>query len=223
MEKDNDIIIQQRNKYINPPNYNFSYYNVRNNAWDFLIKNNINEYPLSINKIIKQNNWYLVDYQVYCSYKGKDIFELISKFPDAFTVQDKNNNFLICFNSQNNRQRIRFSIAHEIGHIVLGHLYKNEKLEKEANMFAARILMPMILIKELDLTNSEELAKLCDVSLESATYRLKRFKAIKERKKFYTNPKEKQLLLQLKPFLINYNNLRKKKLNNFHIKKTTIS
>lgn len=208
MEKDNDIIIQQRNKYINPPNYNFSYYNVRNNAWDFLIKNNINEYPLSINKIIKQNNWYLVDYQVYCNYKGKDIFELISKFPDAFTVQDKNNNFLICFNTQNNKQRIRFSIAHEIGHIVLGHLYKNEKLEKEANMFASRILMPMLLIKELGITTPEELANICDVSIEAATFRFKRFNEIMGREKFYTNPLEIKLLNLLKDYI---NNIKRRK------------
>lgn len=205
MDKDEKFAIKTKYYNYNKPHYNFSYYNVRNNAWEFLIKNNVREYPLNLNKILKQNNWYLVNYQNYCNHRKINIIQLISKYPDAFTIQDMNNNFLICFNEKNNKQRIRFSIAHEIGHIVLGHLYKNEKLEKEANMFAARILMPMLLIKELKITISKELAKLCDVSIEAANFRLKRFNKIKERKMFYTKPREKKLLLQLKPFIKNYN------------------
>lgn len=204
MDRDEEIEIKTIYNNINKPHYNFNYYNVRNNAWEFLIKNNVNEYPLNLNKILKQNNWYATNYKNYCNYKKCDFNKLINNYPDAFTIQDKNNNFLICFNERNDRQRIRFSIAHEIGHIVLKHLYKFDKLEKEANMFAARILMPMLLIKELNITKPEELSKLCDVSIESAKYRLKRFKEINRREMFYTNPKEKQLLLQLKPFLNDY-------------------
>ena len=173
MDRDEEIEIKTIYNNINKPHYNFNYYNVRNNAWEFLIKNNVNEYPLNLNKILKQNNWYATNYKNYCNYKKCDFNKLINNYPDAFTIQDKNNNFLICFNERNDRQRIRFSIAHEIGHIVLKHLY-------------------------------EELSKLCDVSIESAKYRLKRFKEINRREMFYTNPKEKQLLLQLKPFLNNY-------------------
>lgn len=173
---------------------------MRNNAWDFLIKNHITSYPLDLRYIAINNNWNIWSYRKYCEIRKIDYSDLIKTHPDGFT-EIIDNKIFICYNEQNNKQRNRFTICHEIGHIVLKHLYKGDKLDKEANMFAARILMPMILIKELNIQSPIELAKLCDVSIDAASYRLKRFNDIKLREKFYTNPKEKNLYLLLKPYL----------------------
>lgn len=189
-----------KKKRLFTPKYNFSYYNVRNNAWDFLIKNNITKYPLDLREIALKNNWNIWSFKKYCEVRKMNYNDLIKKYPDGFTeiIDDK---IFICYNQQNNKQRNRFTICHEIGHIVLKHLYKGQKLEKEANMFAARILMPMLLIKELNIQSPEELAKICDVSIDAAKYRLNRFQEIKGRERFYTNPKEQSLYLQLKSFI----------------------
>jgi len=54
----------------------------------------------------------------------------------------------IAYNASHNIERIRFSIAHEIGHLVLEHKYysigENEEpaVKKEADDFATEILMP---------------------------------------------------------------------------------
>ena len=201
MIKDDDIIFERKKYNELSPKYDFNYFAVRNNAWEFLIKNDIQKYPLNLQEIADKNNWLIWNYKYYCKIKNINEVSLIKKYPDGFTSEDKKGNFLICYNENNNKQRNRFTICHEIGHIVLRHLYKNDKLEKEANMFSARILMPMLLIKELNINSPEELAKLCDVSIESATYRLKRFNEVKGRERFYTNPYEIQLLEQLKDFL----------------------
>ena len=188
------------NRKLSTPKYDFSYFNVRNNAWDFLIKNHITSYPLDLRYIAINNNWNIWSYRKYCEIRKIDYSDLIKTHPDGFT-EIIDNKIFICYNEQNNKQRNRFTICHEIGHIVLKHLYKGDKLDKEANMFAARILMPMILIKELNIQSPIELAKLCDVSIDAASYRLKRFNDIKLREKFYTNPKEKNLYLLLKPYI----------------------
>lgn len=182
--------------------YSVNYYNVRNTAWDFLIKNDVRSYPLNLHKIIESNHWNVMSYKKYSTLNEVPIEDLLKNSTDGFTTVDKDNNYLIVINEQNNEQRNRFTICHEIGHIILHKTFQDSKrLEKEANMFAARILMPIILIKELNIESPEALASLCNVSLESASFRLKRFDKIKSREKFYTNPLEINVYKQLKPFL----------------------
>lgn len=184
--------------------YNINYYNVRNTAWEFLIKNNITSYPLDLHKIIENNHWKIISFKKYCEIYHKTIEELYTISSDGFTKLDETGNYLIVVNEQNKEQRNRFTICHEIGHILLHKVFNNiDRLEKEANMFAARILMPMVLIKELNITTPEKLADVCNVSIESATIRLKRFNNIQEREKFYTNPLEIELYNQLKQFISN--------------------
>lgn len=195
-----DLIINKPKFFI--PKYNFNYFNVRNNAWEFLIKNKVNKYPLDLRTIAINNNWHICSYNLYCKMNNISIDDLIKKHPSGFT-EKYNGLYLICYNQNNSRQHNRFTICHEFGHIVLKHFYKGDKLEKEANMFSARILMPMLLIKELNINSPEELANICDVSIEAATFRLKRFNEVKGRERFYTNPREQQLYQQLKEFIIN--------------------
>ncbi len=197
MEKEN-VIIEKPNH--NPPTYDVNYYAVRNNAWEFLIKNKVKSYPLDLRKIAKNNNWQIWSYNKYSQVHGIKQEKLIEQYPDGFT-EIMEGSYVICYNQNNDRWRNRFTICHEIGHIVLHKTYKGTKLEKEANMFSARVLMPMLLIKELNIETAEELALLCDVSIDAAIFRMKRYNEIKDRNQFYTNPLEQKLLKQLKKFI----------------------
>ncbi len=79
--------------------------------------------------------------------------------------------------------RQRFSIAHELGHILLGHppslLYernKNDLEEREANIFASELLMPKPLIYRLGhkfFFNAKLLSLIFRVSEESMKIRLR--------------------------------------------------
>lgn len=85
-------------------------------------------------------------------------------------------------------QRIRWTIAHEIGHIVLGHLHDFDKtainrggltskeyevLEKEADFFASELLAPIGVLKAAGLTKSEEIKIACNLSKKAADNREK--------------------------------------------------
>lgn len=181
--------------------YDISYYNVRNTAWNFLIKNNITTFPLDLHQIIKNNNWSVISYTKYSKLKNISIDELLEISNDGFTDVDEIGNCTIAVNEKNKEQRNRFTISHEIGHILLHKtFYSSSRLEKEANMFAARILMPMCLIHECNLNTPEKIANACNVSISAATFRLVRYNDIITRNKIYTNKYEKQLKKQLKEF-----------------------
>ena len=98
------------------------------------------------------------------------------------------------------KERQRFTLAHELGHYILhneksnifvdtilfkrqmeGYTSKEEKWEREANFFAANILMPEQLVKRevhllegdlYDDDNVRTLAKKFNVSLSAMTFRL---------------------------------------------------
>lgn len=63
---------------------------------------------------------------------------------------------IIVYNSTHSTVRNRFSIAHEIGHFVLGHSFVNDIFninskdprEIEANIFAAELVMPFDWVKK---------------------------------------------------------------------------
>jgi Zn-dependent peptidase ImmA (M78 family) len=124
--------------------------------------------------------------------EGKDLDEDLS---GIFVLKDDQP--FVVYNKKENRKRIRFTIAHELGHFFLhahksplfidkpkGVHYRNDqsstgeiRMEREANAFAAALLMPRALIeKEFQLGASEDmvedLAKTFNVSTQAMSFRL---------------------------------------------------
>ena len=90
----------------------------------------------------------------------------------------------IGYNSCHHPHRQRFTVAHEIGHFILGHTdanydycdFNSSKPEEiEANQFAAELLMPLAILTEDILTGVREiplLSKKYNVSEEVIWWRL---------------------------------------------------
>lgn len=74
--------------------------------------------------------------------------------------------------------RRRWTMAHELGHIFLGHIAKGSGIkqqsmeqERDADRFAAELLAPMVLLHFCGVSSSEELARLCMISKQAAEIR----------------------------------------------------
>lgn len=90
----------------------------------------------------------------------------------------------IGYNEKQHVHRQRFTVAHEIGHLILGHTCNGRKsefdsashIETEANQFAAELLMPLeFLKKDLKSNPSADIAKLAElywVSQEAMGWRV---------------------------------------------------
>lgn len=179
-----------------------NYKNIRDAAWLFLVNNNVCRLPLDVEQIAVQNDWILLLYEenikvATALIKGKENTER-----DGITCVYKGIVFII-YKRCSNLGRWRFTIAHEFGHIVLLHLNKlsNEEYEREANMFAARVLMPMCVIKECGAYTPAAISNLCGVSLTAATFRAERLQILLKRNKFYTSALEVKLVKQFKGFI----------------------
>ena len=177
------------------------YYHISHLSRQCLIDNNVTELPVTLTQIISNNNWKLVQYEQLKSINNKTYNKLMSE-NSGFAEYTPSGNYIIFYDSSQPVTTQRFTIAHEIGHILLHHFHIPVKTkEKEANMFASRLLMPMCVLYECKVKNAQEVATLCNVSLISATYRYERLLLVKNRKKFYTDKNEKKLKNKFKTFI----------------------
>ncbi len=77
----------------------------------------------------------------------------------------------VCFNDKMPKSRIRFSLMHELGHIILRHGEEpTPDQEKEADFFASHILAPRMAIHYSRCKNENDVAKLFQLSQEAARY-----------------------------------------------------
>lgn len=96
----------------------------------------------------------------------------------GFTVSDlRTGNHIIYFNNLKDDKTIRFTLAHELGHIRLGHTVDNEISDKEANCFARNLLCPVQLVKGYALSTAEEYADCFGISIPMARVSMAHFKS----------------------------------------------
>lgn len=122
--------------------------------------------------------------------------------------------YLVVYDDRiNNYQRIRWTIAHEIGHIVLGHLTsfnatalcrgslteaEYKVLEREADTFAVNLLSPMTIINRLPtIQTQDDFMELCDLSREASDNCIKDLRLLKSGKKLTFPIKEEDILYRL--------------------------
>ncbi len=90
-------------------------------------------------------------------------------------------NRTILYNPFESSSRVRFTIAHELGHFLLGHGSANRENVRSnmamnevlANRFAAELLMPEMQVKSHLELSSAELCRFFGVSALALEYRLK--------------------------------------------------
>jgi len=165
------------------------YSDIRDAAWQCLIDNDIDRLPVDVLKIARQSN---IDVK-----KNSRINVLLpDEYAKAFYNGDK---WIIVYNDLNDVVISRFAIAHELGHILLGHVATyakyatiedigiKPKAEKQADMFALRLLCPACVLMELDLHTPEEISAFCRVPPHWAQARSDRMKDLYKKNKFFSN------------------------------------
>lgn len=184
------------------------YKNARDAAWQCLIDCNVTELPIKVMAIARQLGIRVVE-----NSKVKDGNKLSPGESGKSVLQD--GQWIIIFDETQSLQRCRFTIIHELGHILLGHKTKGDQHrktihitkpeeEKEADVFASRLLAPACVLWALDLHTPKEISKVCDISLTAATNRAKRMDTLYKRNKFLTSPLERQVYESFRGFLMTH-------------------
>lgn len=149
------------------------------------------KFPIDLNVVASLlPNCRLMSYQKLAAATGTSIEDIISvcQSKSGCTHYDAvNKRYLILFNQAENTERKRWTVGHEIGHIMCGHhvlaaydqlsennLLKNAnpEFEAEADYFAATLLAPFPLYKVLEIHSAADIQKMFNISSQASCYRL---------------------------------------------------
>lgn len=177
-----------------------NYKKSRDLAWQVLLQENITELPLNIVRLCHRMN---IRVQYYDPTDEND---------GCCTILFGKPRIFVSRNCSPERQR--FTIAHELGHILLGHVGKYElvnrepcknesSLEHAANVFAIRLLAPACVLWALNVSTPEEISTLCRISYQAAVFRAQRMRLLSDRNKFLTSPLELRVYQQFAEFIKN--------------------
>lgn len=183
----------------------------RNMAWKVLRDCKITVLPLDLMKIIKFYDFRIIPYS-----KSDYVKSLNAEIQneDGFSRMVEGQKAIYFNDNVKSKERIRFTVAHELGHCVMNHnlaniKYRNYEIdnpddsieEMQANVFARDILMPAIVLHYTNCCTYADIMRLCSVSEASAKIRAERMGVLKKRNKFGLNYLERQVHNQFKDFI----------------------
>jgi Zn-dependent peptidase ImmA (M78 family) len=168
---------------------------IKNIVNDIYIKLNIKEFPIDVLDIINSfDNIKIVSYHQFMTDHNlttEETFELLTSddgCTDYFKPLDR---YIIYYNDLNDKSpsRIRWTLSHELGHILCGHYSDNTRIfsenmdeeeynfkEAEANHFTALLLSNPIILDKLKVQRSSDIETYCSISYQAAKYRYKNYK-----------------------------------------------
>lgn len=120
-------------------------------AYRELIRQNVYWLPVDIFKFTYESI-VITSFQRYSAITGVPLSDLTDHgcFQDGYvTCNPRTGKRLILYNEQGYPMRIRFTLFHELGHILLGHKQHGFREEAEADYFASQITCPDCLIQLL--------------------------------------------------------------------------
>lgn len=184
---------------------NDKYIAARDLSWRAILECGIDKLPVRPSEICRHYGWILSDYR-----NGERAVEALGleelmEVTDGFCTVTKNHTYIF-FDSSLPSGRQRFTVAHEIGHLLLGHVgpgmatVENREPtgseraeERQANQFAARLLAPACVLHEIGALTPEAIQRACGISRQAAQFRAERMMELEKRGKFYSHPLERQV------------------------------
>lgn len=192
------------------------YQNVRDAAWQIFLDCGINSLPVSLNTVCRELKIKVLTYEKGARIIEKAQLSQAAHRTDGMTFYVQNTP-VVLYDEKKSPMRAKFTVAHEVGHIIMGHVKPGRFTvanrepqpgdapeEQAANQFAARLLAPACVLWGLGVHSAEEIMALCRISRPAAEFRAKRMAELYRRNQFLTSPLERKVYHRFQPFIREY-------------------
>ena len=176
---------------------------------EFILSENLAEFPINPYTIISKKKWGLITYTELAQINCMTTDSVCKAFKTEHSYSIYDGIYTIAYNNGKSAGRTLFNLMHEIGHIVLNHFVDFNKtilinnplkykiLENEVNCFARNVLSPIVLVDYLNLSESN-IINIFGMTNSAAVVRLK----LKHSDLYWTTNDDYNLLLEhFKPFI----------------------
>lgn len=176
------------------------YKKTRNASWQCLVDCDITSLPISLSSVCRHFQIRII--------QNSDLYANQLKDNERGRAVLLGNGAAIIVRDTDPIKDQRYTIAHEIGHILIG----DSSSEYEAERFAMGILAPACVLWGLDIYAPEDISELCNISLVSARIRAERMRLLYKREQdffrkyrrscFLQSPLEQKVYKQFEPFIL---------------------
>lgn len=170
-------------------------YRTKKIAIEYLEYADIHSLPIDFKNvpIPDGNRWIIYEYNEAKSVLNEknpnilDPLNIKAKKATARTILIKGSDtYLTVYRQSEKKERDYYTLAHELGHIVLSHLtdfdetclsrggldkHKYKILEREAELFAAELIMPFPILTDMNLNTYDEISAICKTSKRASKIR----------------------------------------------------
>lgn len=192
------------------------YQNARDAAWRILLDCGVECLPVRLNPVCRRLKIRVLSYGKNTEMIERANLSQAVRRTDGMTFY-AGETPIVLFDEKVLPARVKFTVAHELGHIILGHVKPGSITtvnrephpgdapeEQAANQFAARLLAPACVLWGLDIHTPEEIMALCHISRQAAQFRANRMEELYRRNKFLVSPLEWEVYQRFQPFIQEY-------------------
>ncbi|MDD7771779.1 MAG: ImmA/IrrE family metallo-endopeptidase [Firmicutes bacterium] len=200
-----------------------AYREARDLSWEILLRHHVSRLPVQVSPICRAEGIGLYSYERAAELIRCYGLEENCRAGDGFTFR-RGESYVIVYDSTATVERQRFTVAHELGHCLLGHLKSDgatqgcaepsdrmEEMQLQANVFASRLLAPACVLRAAGVRDARDIARLCGISLPAAQWRWQRLQLLEDRERqrrqddlpgcYGASPRERQVLAQFSDYL----------------------
>ena len=178
-------------------------------AYNELLRLKIGACPISGNSFLTPSEQAIIvcSYQEFSANTGIPIHTITlgGRLKDGFCVFGVDiTRTMIFYNADTYTQRVRFTIMHEVGHVILNHKRNTQTQEAEANFFASQFLMPSALLLEIRRRgynlDENKLCRTFNVSIAAARIKLEQLVSLRHMQ----NHLDDSIIRRFTPYLDQY-------------------
>lgn len=153
------------------------YEDIKQDIVKMYVDNDISTIPIDVYNLSEHLEYILKPYSSLGVDKANKLIEINE---DGFNrVED--GKVVIYYNDAKLEGRVRFTIMHEIAHVIRKHKQYSELAEAEANWFAAYALCPPPIVDKLKITDYEDLISKFNITNSCAYNSMNRYISWKKR------------------------------------------